>query len=151
MEISRIRRACAQVLAEEKYEMDLDGTTWCNLALNDMLVLLGFKGFAYNKDARRVMTANEIVSKLDDTATSVPFYEAGRVAMNGHIVIAGLRMPGHGHVALLYPSPVLTSSGKWTRMDVPFCANVGKVNGVIPLNWAFGVKPNLWMIDSDED
>jgi hypothetical protein len=47
---------------------------------------------------------------------------------------------------VVYPFPGAYTSGKWRRTDVPCVANVGKDNGVMPLNWAFGAAPQLYLV-----
>lgn len=125
--------------------MDNAGRTWCNYALNDILTHLGLPEFC--RDKNRIMMANEIADKLENTCIVRSFPEAGVLANQGKILIAAIKLPVHGHVAMIYPSPSSAISGKWGRWDVPFCANVGKDNGVIPLNYAFGAMPRIWLLD----
>ena len=145
---STIKRACALILSNEGYEPDVEGRTWCNFALNDILTHLGFPEFC-RKD-KRLLLANDIIEKMEGCCRSVAFGDAGLFANQGDILVAGMKMPGHGHVAMIYPSPTSAISGKWGRYDVPFCANVGKENGVMPLNWAFGAIPKIYMVHKNE-
>lgn len=148
---SEVRRACAKVLSQEDLEPH-DGNTYCNIALHAIMLRLGLPDFCIN-ESRAVMMANEIADKLESTCKELNFAEAFEAANAGGIVVAAMKMPMHGHVALLYPFPGLYASGKWQRWDVPCVANVGGVdgsgesmNGVRPINWCFGSKPRLWLV-----
>ena len=148
-----IRRVCAEVLAMPEYEPKPDGTTFCNLALHNILSILGLPEFCWDQDKRQPMLANDIAEKLETTCREVSFNEGFTMANHGAIVVAAMKLPQHGHVALVYPSPGQYTSGKWQRGDVPFVANIGgfdsageSMNGVRPLNWCFGAKPQLWLV-----
>jgi len=141
-----IKRACAKILAEEKYEQLADGTTFCNTALHAILRELGLVDYVWDQVNRRPMMANDIAEKLENTCKELGFDDAFQKVNDGAIVIAAMKLPNHGHVALLYPFPGLYTSGKWKRGDLPCVANIGKDNGVMPLNWAFGAKPRLWLV-----
>ena len=143
-----IKRVCALVLSNEGYEMDNSGRTWCNYALNDALTQLGLPEFC--RDNKRLLLANDIVEKLERNCKKIAFGDAGEAANKGDILVAGMKLPLHGHVAMIYPSPTSAISGKWGRADIPFCANVGKENGVMPLNWAFGAIPNIYVVQKNE-
>lgn len=140
-----IRQVCHRVLAQDKYLMK-DGTTWCNYALHDILSALGLSDFVYDKAAGRPLLANDICEKLETTCPKLTYAEAFEAARAGSIVVAALREPCHGHVALVYPFPGMYTSGKWKRSDLPCVANVGKENGVMPLNWAFGATPQIYLV-----
>ena len=147
-----IRRACARVLAMPGYEPNPNGESFCNIALQDILSFLGHADFCVDKN-HHTMLANDITEKLETTCRRVSFDEGFTMANHGAIVIAAMKLPQHGHVALVYPSPGQYTSGKWQRGDVPFVANVGGIdangenmNGVRPLNWCFGAKPRLWLV-----
>jgi len=150
-----IRRVCAEVLAMPEYEPKPDGTTFCNQALHNILSILGLPEFCWDQEkAQRLMLANDIADKLENTCKELSFGMAFDEANRGSIVVAALKMPVHGHVAIIYPSPGLYTSGKWDRNDVPFVANVGgfdatgeSMSGVRPMNWAFGAKPRLWQVE----
>lgn len=149
-----IRRVCAEVLAMPEYEPKPDGTTYCNLALHNILSLLTYGDFCWDQaKQQRPMLANDIAEKLENTCKELSFSEGFEAANQGSIVVAAMKMPQHGHVALVYPFPGLYASGKWKRWDVPCVANVGgfdssgeSMNGVRPINWAFGAKPRLWLV-----
>lgn len=141
-----VRRACCRVLSEEKYEPLADGTTFCNLAVHDILTRLGLPEFCIDPEAKRPFLANDLAEKLENSCQELNFPDAHRLAQEGCIVVASMKMPEHGHVAVVYPSPATAISGKWGRSDIPFVANIGKDNAVLPLNWAFGAAPRLWLV-----
>ena len=141
-----IRRACAKVLAQEKYEQLADGTTFCNIALHAILTELDMGAVVWDYERQRPMLANYIADKMENLCKELTFNEAFTKANEGSVVIAAMKMPYHGHVALVYPFPGRYTSGKWKRADVPCVANIGKENGIMPLNWAFGGTPRLWLL-----
>jgi len=148
---SEVRRACAKILAREDLEPH-DGITYCNIALHAIMSYLGLQDFCVN-EKREVMMANDIAEKLENTCKELGFTEAFEAANSGGIVVAAMKMPIHGHVALLYPFPGLYTSGKWQRWDVPCVANIGglddkgaSMDGIRPINWCFGTKPRLWLV-----
>ena len=145
---SEIRRACAAVLAEEKYEELADGTTFCNLAVHDILTKLRLPAFCLSSGTTdsRPMLANDLAEKLETHCRELNFEEAHRLALDGAVVIAALKMPEHGHVAVVYPVSYVAASAKWGRSDIPMVANVGKDNAVMPANWAFGARPRFWLV-----
>ena len=149
---SDIRSACAAVLSNASFNPKPDGTTWCNFAVHHILNRFSYGSLVWDEKRERPMLANYMADKLESTCRELTFNEAFQKANSGALVVAALKMPGHGHVAVLYPFPGRYTSGKWGRADIPCVANVGKDNGVMPLNWAFGTKPRLWLVaDADEN
>ena len=145
---NEVRRACAAVLAQEKYERLADGTTFCNMAVHEILTALRLPAFCIDPDTenKRPYLANDLAEKLETSCRELNFEEAHRLALDGAVILAALKMPEHGHVAVVYPAQYMAFSAKWGRGDIPFVANVGKDNGVMPLNWAFGARPRLWLV-----
>ena len=144
---NEVRRACAVVLAQEKYEALADGTTFCNLAVHEILTRLRLPAFCLSTpNSSTPMLANDIAEKLETGCRELNFEEAHRLALDGAVVIAALKMPEHGHVAVVYPVSYVASSAKWGRSDIPMVANVGKDNAVMPANWAFGARPRFWLV-----
>ena len=141
-----IRRACAKALTNERFEPTVDGTTWCNYGVHAILTCLGLGDLVWEQRWGRPMMANDMAEKLSGCCRELTFDEAFTKANEGAVIIAALKMPNHGHVAVVYPFPGRYTSGKWHRADVPCVANIGKDNGVMPLNWAFGAKPQLWLV-----
>ena len=147
-----VRRACAKALCNQRFEPGADGTTWCNYAVHSVLAEFGLGDFVWDKERARPMLANCMAEKLAASCRELTFEEAFSEAGKGSLVVAALKMPGHGHVAVVYPFPGRYTSGKWGRADIPCVANVGAQNGVMPLNWAFGTKPRLWLVaDADKE
>jgi hypothetical protein len=144
-----VRRACAAVLAAG-FEPKADGTTFCNLAVHAILDRFGLGALVWDQERGRPMLANYMADKLESACRELTFDEAFGEANKGSLVVAALKMPGHGHVAVVYPFPARFTSGKWMRWDIPCVANVGKENGVMPLNWAFGAKPRLWLVPENK-
>lgn len=144
---NEVRRACAAVLAQEKYEALADGTTFCNFAVHEILTRLRLPAFCLPAPNSIVpMLANDLTEKLETHCRELNFEEAHRLALEGAVIVAAMKMPEHGHVAVVYPVAYMAASAKWSRSDIPIVANVGKDNGVMPLNWAFGARPRLWLV-----
>jgi len=144
-----IKSACAAALGNANFNPRHDGTTWCNHAVYHILDRFGYGSLVWGPD--RPLLANEMADKLEQTCRELTFDEAFQKANSGALVVAALKAPGHGHVAVVYPFPARFTSGKWMRWDIPCVANVGKENGVMPLNWAFGAKPRLWLVADTEE
>lgn len=141
-----IRIACHRTLAKGQYEPLSDGTTFCNYALHDILTDLGLPKFCVSESGDRRLMANEIIEKMERMGLSkVDASDAHRLSNEGVIVVAGMRMPQHGHVAVVYPFPAMYFSGKWNR-SVPCVANIGKDNGVMPCNYSFGALPKFYKV-----
>lgn len=141
-----IRQACHVALAKEQYTALADGTTFCNFGVHDILAQLGAPKFCLTDDGARWLMANEIIEKCEATGLrKLNCTEAFDEAKMGTLILAGMRMPEHGHVAVVYPFPAAYFSGKWSR-SVPCVANIGKENGVMPVNWAFGAMPIFYKI-----
>ena len=146
MTVNRIRQACHEVLAKKEYLPKLDGTTFCNYGVHEILSKLGFPEFCWDQSkAQRPMLANDIAEKCENELCELDIMNAFDAAKEGRIVLAAIKMPNHGHVAILYPFPAPYYSGKW-KMEVPCVANIGKDNGIIPINWAFGAMPKFYEV-----
>lgn len=63
---------------------------------------------------------------------------AHRHAWRGGLAIAAKRYAGPDHVAVVYPEAQMAASPSWGR-QVPWVANVGKLNQVMPASRAFPV------------
>ena len=107
--------------------------TYCNFALHayakDCFGYEGFKG----------LTANEIYSKAvqDKAFTPDTAERAVEHAKKGGFSFAAKQYPVHGHVAAVYPGP-LVFSASWDKY-VPLVANIGKSNGTMATSLAFPV------------
>jgi hypothetical protein len=139
----QIRTACHKALANPAFEMDMDGTTFCNMALYAVCKELGLP-------LPEGKTANELCDWLVTNRPRVSSAEAHALAWRGEAVVATYRATGpgeHGHVALVYPFPTMVMSGKWGT-TVPICANIGKDNGVMGVNYAFAVLPEYFLLST---
>lgn len=139
-----LRQACMEAM--DKFRPDPDGTTYCNFGVNYIAQHMGFVGFAK-------LMANEIVDKISHDWAFAPIEAevAQRLALAGHLVIAGRKDEPHGHVAVVYPTEDrMPLSGKWGHR-APWIANVGKKNGVMGSNNAFGKEPAYYVLIKDPD
>ena len=138
-----IKAACG--VAMKRWPISEDGSTFCNLATHHIATAAGFIGF-------KGMVANEIVNymKKSPDFAKVTAEVAQALANDGRLVIAGRIDDPHGHVACVLPGGELVNSGKWHE-EVPTLANIGKNNGIMGANWAFGLPPTYftWIESSD--
>ena len=101
-----------------------DGTTFCNMAVQAICNVMGYKDFAG-------LTADQMVDKMasDENWTPVPFDNAQNLANQGLLVLAGLDGPSmnqaHGHIVVIRPGRTCIS-GKWQQ--TPRCLNIGGEN-----------------------
>ena len=114
-----------------------DGTikeTFCNVAVWYITTKLGFALFGKGVDA------DDMVGILEENCNELLAQDAQEAAKKGLLVVAGKQYPKHGHVAVVAPSPTgdLYHSGSWNRF-VPYVANVGHKNGIMPVSQAFPV------------
>ena len=118
-------------------------TTHCNENVYRVCQSLGLQVF-WNKNASRPMMANEMFDFMAVNPLAYSrFYDhltAFTLVNQGHLIIAACKEEGHGHVAPLYPSPGMETSGKWGT-QTPWCSNVGKTVGPMGVNYAFADPP----------
>lgn len=144
-EATKLKQAVHLVLSDNSLLPGVD-VTYCNLFVHRVSKLMGFDYF-FNRQAERVMLANEIIAWLERNGRQLNTIEAFEAAKEGRFVIAGRRGDEHGHIAIIYPCPHLAYSGRW-GMGVPLCANVGKVNGIFGVNWAFQILPEYYEVSA---
>ena len=128
------RQFLTKLVVDEKYQPEPGGRTFCNLALIAYAHTFGITCF----DDK---VANDICNTASDHPDFTIETDPERVmkhAANGGFAFAGKRGEKHGHVAAVFPGP-LVYSGSWKR-SVPMLANVGKSNGIMPCSMAFSVK-----------
>lgn len=106
--------------------------TYCNFGLNEYAQSFGYDGF-------KGLTANEIFDKAeaDKAFTKDTAERAVDHAKCGGFAFAAKQYTGHGHVAAIYPGPMVYS-GSWKKF-VPLLANIGKKNGIMATSLAFTV------------
>jgi hypothetical protein len=137
----QLKIACDSILAnKDLIKRDITGDnideTFCNQGVQLVCSSFGYKLFQ-----ERSMSANQIVEFIskDPSWSKVSPIAARDRALEGRIVVVGKMYPTHGHVAIVYPSKKLVRSGTWNS-DVPLIANIGRTNGLMPVNEAFPVK-----------
>jgi len=113
-----------------------NGQTFCNFAIQ----LIG-EGY-FGTDSLNGLNANQIHDKISKEWRKVNAEDAANFAKSS-FVIASQKGEAHGHVATVLPLP-LVSSGKW-GVKVPQCANVGKTNGIMGVNFAFATEPEYFV------
>ena len=120
-----------------------DGQTFCNLFITEVVHLFGYNGF----DG---LMANQIIDLMDTSACFKKIVDVYTVISETvkdgpHLIIAGEKAMGHGHVCVISPLGGTTYSSKWNK-TVPNVANVGKdVFENKGLNWAFATEPTLYI------
>jgi hypothetical protein len=122
--------------------------TKCNMAVYALAQKLGL-AFFWKHPEERVMLANEMVDfMLAHPAIFSRFQDhqiAWGLANMGYLIIAAKKDDPHGHVAPVYPSVGMVTSGKWNAA-VPYVSNVGVRNDVMGVNFAFGEQPDYYLI-----
>lgn len=125
-----------------------DGETFCNYNAFKVAQELGLALFWNNRN-NRVMMANEMVSFMDANPQQFSKFtdhkRAWELTNEGYLIFAALADKPHGHIAPLYPSPGMETSGKW-QAQVPFCSQVGARNDVMGLNYAFFLAPTYYLV-----
>jgi len=145
--LERYKNACERAVTDKSLEpSDVDGDgipdTKCNWGVQQICRSMGYRKFdgkIANDIYDYVTTANEWVE-----ASTIAIVD--RIKKGLSIGIAVQRGREHGHVAMIYPGP-LVSSGKWKSNSVPLVANVGKANGVVGANFAFRDEPRYFYKD----
>lgn len=128
------REFLTKLVVDTKYTPTPDGRTFCNLALIAYAHTFGITCF----DDK---LANDICITASDHPDFRIETDPERImkhAANGGFAFAGKKAQPHGHVAAVFPGP-LVYSGSW-KMSVPVLANVGRKNGLMPTSMAFPVK-----------
>ena len=124
-------------------------TTYCNTGVHHVCKALEYTGFAG-------LMANQILLKMKNSADWAPVVPkdkneteqdaAQRLANDGQLVIGALKGEEHGHVAVVWPTDdTMPLSKKW-GIRAAWVGNVGKENGVMGANWAFGTKPQYFVL-----
>ena len=134
------------VFADKAYWPTDNGTTYCNLATQDVLNRLGY-------NALGGMTADimyQMISASPDWLIK-PMADAIDLVQEGVILVAILPAmklgQSHGHVNTLTPGSPDTS-GKW-GVKTPLCMNLGRVGTCFRAkgeNWAFQIPPEIYAL-----
>lgn len=135
-----------EVFANKSYWPTDDGTTFCNVATQDVLLKLGYA-------ALEGLTADEMYAKIasSDDWLIKPMADAIALVQEGTILVAILPASklgqSHGHVNTCTPgSPDF--SGKWNCKTV-LCMNLGRVGTCFRnkgQNWAFQIPPEIYAL-----
>ena len=131
--IAVLKMLCDAAIAAPEFQPK-NGVTHCNQAVQRIALGYGYTGFESG------MLANAMIAFVGGSTDWSDVYdmrEASILAQEGNLVIACMPETGHGHVAILYPSPAQFSPS--CKCEVPMIANVGKTNGIVRQSQAFPV------------
>ncbi len=143
--MANLMEIAERVVNDPKYVMrDVTGDgvpeTFCNIALNR----IAKEAFNYAGFEGKMANAIYAMLKQGGAWKEVSGEEAAALARQNAFVVAAQPAKTHGHVAVVVPKPMVMS-GKWKKM-VPTCANVGKKNGIMGINHAFGDEPEYFAL-----
>lgn len=113
--------------------------TYCNLHCYKVAQKLGYPYFYNDKLARPMMANEQIAYIMEHPHLFSKIYsptKASEMAQEGFLVFAAVKDTPHGHICPLSPNGDFVESGNW-KCKVPICANVGKTNGWMGINFAF--------------
>ena len=120
-----------------------DELTFCNVFVSDIV-----KAY-FGSDALKGKLANDIVDVLSTECKTLKNADACiREVKKGNIVIAGQKLEGHGHVCPCLSLRQPEWSGNYSGM-VPHCANVGGVNFIKKVSYAFRTLPVYYLITKE--
>lgn len=114
--------------------------THCNQGLSKML--MGMAGYG-KFDGMLADDIYQFVQKPESGWEKCTMADALQHAIDRLSIACQYDVP-HGHVTKILPRMTIYSS-KW-EASVPFCANVGKSNGIVGVNWAFATMPDFFML-----
>ncbi len=115
----------------------IDGTTYCNFAVNYVCKAIGYMGFG----SEDPILANEMIRRMKDPNGDWMVLGSPEVAQakanEGSLVVAGSAFAGgHGHVCVVIPG-LLEYSGTWKKLT-PKVMNIGKTIFIgKKASWAF--------------
>lgn len=137
-----------EVFANKSYWPQADGETFCNVATQNVLGLLGYGDL----DG---LTADEMYAKISTSEEWLikSMIEALVLVQAGTILVAILPATklgqSHGHVNTLTPGSA-DFSGKW-NVKTALCMNLGRVGTCFRAkgeNWAFQIPPEIYALKS---
>ena len=135
-----------EVFANKSYWPTEDGTTFCNVATQDVLKRLGYgslEGFTADGMYDFIKTSDDWLIK--PMADSIELVKEGVILVA--ILPASKLGQDHGHCNTLTPgSPDV--SGKW-GVKTPLCMNLGRVGTCFRAkgeNWAFQIQPEIFAL-----
>jgi hypothetical protein len=129
--------------------------TFCNFSVEHVARIFGCRDFT--RFDGRPLTANEIVGKLEAGGNwrqvTTHYDDAQTLANAGHLLVAGKKLPGHGHVTWLVPGS-MKRSGSYNSM-VPLICNVGPAqwHGIhgLSLGYSFANRPKIFIYEPKEN
>lgn len=142
-------RALLESLVKDPSLQPKDGKTYCNFAVSRIAKVWGCDEFPLDANNDPPL-ANQMcdIMALSDKFKVVTARSAIDAAMVPCLVIAAHRYGEHGHVAIVYPSAPFFSPS--LNHYVPYLANCGKKNGIIPESQDFPVadtEPTYYLWD----
>lgn len=142
-----VRIACHKVLADRSL-LPIGNVTFCNIGFVRILMELNSQNLHYFVDDRtkKPFLANSIVEILDKNFETIDINTLLKnIIFSNTIYVAGIKGEKHGHVAVVYPMYSFVYSQKF-KTTVPLVANIGKINGIMGLNYAFSEMPKIYVI-----
>jgi len=132
-----------------EWKADQNGTTYCNFAMDHIARKCGYNGLSVAVEVRPLLANDQIDLMLssDEWLKVDEAIKAQSYANAGALVIAGLKLPVHGHVAVLRPGKV-EHSGLW-RGKAPKGMSVGSFKATFigkKLSWAFREPPKYFVL-----
>jgi len=144
--VDKIRLACHRVLGNPNL-LPKDGKTFCNIGFYLIISELGHPILFRHKTTKEPLTANGMIDVLEQKFEKVSIEKCLNDLMRGYIFVAGAKGNPHGHIAIIYPTIYQYWSNSYNSF-VPFVANIGKENAIMPLSFAFSRdnKPNIYFL-----
>ena len=146
VDIFELIDACCEVYDDPSMQPTKDSQgnleTYCNLAVQAICAHVGYNKFYH-------MMANQIVDFMEchpEEWEKIDISKAQETCNSGRLVICGLKMDVHGHVAVVRPG-VAGLSVKWGNSPVPKVVNIGSKNMIgKSINWVMADKPNAYAL-----
>ncbi len=134
MTLEQFKTLLEATVKDPSLQPKLDGTTYCNIAVRRVALAFGCEEF-YDG-----MLANDMCKHLAVSSNfgRIDGETAAQQARVPSLVIAAHQYAEHGHVAVVYPAAEMYMSPS-LKKEVPFLANVGKKNGILPESVDFPV------------
>lgn len=138
MDIEEIK-SILDALVKDPSLQPKNGKTFCNIAVSRIATIFGVEDFPVDcsNDPPLADVMCDILA-VSPNFHAVSTQGANFSSLQGNLVIAAHPYVGHGHVAIVYPSPEMFFSPSWKK-EVPFVANVGARNGIFPVSEVFPV------------
>ena len=141
--VAKLKRIC-EMIVKDKSVQPKDGKTHCDWALNLICSHMGCSRFS-DPD----LLANKIYDILESEWAKVDASWAREFAMSGGLAVAAQKGKPHGHVAVVYPGPMVYS-GKW-KSWCPTIANVGRTCEITGANNGFVNKPDYFVFKTVQE